>query len=167
MCPYKPWFEISGLNTIGCAQELVSTDLDSIEDIGRIFGSLSDECAIDVISTPTKAPATGQPTFSARPSFDINPCIVCSDGITTDPNTIVPGFSNATCEQAVQYVKGTFIFVGSDECDGLGSVEIFCCPTEATSPCSFCPDGLTVDEDTIIPSEYFVLMSCAELCVYE
>lgn len=41
VCPHKPWYD---LGTPGCAQELVKSNLDSADDLGRNFGGSSDEC---------------------------------------------------------------------------------------------------------------------------
>mmetsp|Transcript_27187 Transcript_27187/g.58251 ORF Transcript_27187/g.58251 Transcript_27187/m.58251 type:complete len:111 (-) Transcript_27187:176-508(-) len=57
ICPHQPVMDLG----TGCAGELEYTDLNGVDDLGRIFGESSGECASEQSSTneyPNEEPAT-------------------------------------------------------------------------------------------------------------
>ena len=151
MCPYDAF---GALGRIGCEQELEFSDVASDDNLGRSFGT-SNECAVDsLLPAPTKSPVTAAPTTSDRPSVDLeldmNPCPFCSSGLTITASSEVPGADGATCGDLVE--AANYLEEDSENCGLVELAEPFCCPTgDAVTPCPFCPDGITLDEDFVIP----------------
>eukprot|EP00579_Thalassiosira_antarctica_P022723 CAMPEP_0201989938 /NCGR_PEP_ID=MMETSP0904-20121228/93111_1 /ASSEMBLY_ACC=CAM_ASM_000553 /TAXON_ID=420261 /ORGANISM="Thalassiosira antarctica, Strain CCMP982" /LENGTH=880 /DNA_ID=CAMNT_0048544185 /DNA_START=21 /DNA_END=2663 /DNA_ORIENTATION=- len=87
----------------------------------------------------------------------VTPCPFCPDGITLDASGLtstasseVPGADGATCGDLVE--NANYLEEDSETCGFYELAEPFCCPTgDAVTPCPFCPDGITLDEDFVIP----------------
>jgi len=162
MCPYGDVFDFLG--ALGCEQELEFSDLDSVDELERAFGT-SNECAVDsLLPSPTSSPITNQPTNSARPSIDLQLCIVCSDGITADPDSFIPGAEGETCASLISAAKTTML-EGTPLCEYVKGIEPLCCPAPVDSSCNFCPSGLSAGNALLeVPDSDG--LTCGDLVVY-
>ena len=163
LCPTLDW-DAELLISIGCIQEVENSDIDSVETLERSFGKPTSDC--DAELTPTKSPSTEEPTISKAPTEDIStsPCLFCTGGLVVESSTEVPGADGATCGGLVSYASA--ILEGSNLCTELKGAEIVCCPTTADNPCSFCKDGLSLDEDFIIPGDEANGATCGDIYLY-
>ena len=73
------------------------------------------------------------------------PCIVCANGLLVEPDTQVSSESTATCQDVLDF--STTVAGGSEICAEITEAEVVCCPASAEDSCTFCPLGITSDEN--------------------
>mmetsp|Transcript_17801 Transcript_17801/g.40847 ORF Transcript_17801/g.40847 Transcript_17801/m.40847 type:complete len:512 (-) Transcript_17801:128-1663(-) len=80
------------------------------------------------------------------PEQQENACHFCQgSGVSNQKkNAVIPDSGDTTCGRAELFALG--LSGSSEECDAIQSTEPICCPR-----CSFCPEGLEVSADTLLP----------------
>ena len=97
-----------------------------------------------------------QPDEPAEPDQPVEPdqpdepaeeeaCVVCASGLTVPETT---PYGPRTCAQVLLDAAATT--ADTNRCNNVKRAEETCCPAPASDPCPVCPDGLTVDESTVI-----------------
>ena len=74
-----------------------------------------------------------------------NTCHFCPGTGVTNPSTVIPDSGDTSCARAELFALGLNGL--SEECGAIKSTEPICCPTR----CTFCPEGLEVSADTLLP----------------
>jgi hypothetical protein len=110
-------------------------------DICELFGDLyKPYCCPPATPTPTPTPTTTPTESPTQTSTDMNPCIICPNGVDTGMGDAPYGENTGTCAELIDAAK--LFKTGSWGCAWAESSAISCCPAAPENPCIICPNGV-------------------------
>jgi hypothetical protein len=145
------------------------TCVELIEGVA-LFETKSDICGLmgDVYKPYCCPPATPAPTTTptdspTQTSTDMNPCIICPNGVDTGMGDAPYGENSGTCAELIDAAKP--FKTGSWGCAWAESNAYDCCPTVPENLCIICPNGVHTGMGDVEPFEE-IYGTCAEIIEY-